>query len=153
VPVLQEDEAALKDMTVRQVVERHSSDAKCVVCHRRIDPFGFALERYDAIGRWRDKDLAGRPVATATKSPDGHPLDGVDGLEDYLASSKRDVFIGQFCRKLLGYALGRSVQLSDEPLLAEIQTDLKANDYRVQPAVDAIVRSRQFREIRGRETP
>ncbi len=153
VPVLPEDEAALKDMTVRQVVERHTTDAKCVVCHRRIDPFGFVLERYDAIGRWRDKDLGGRPVDTRTTSPDGHPLDGVDGLEDYLASSKRDVFVGQFCRKLLGYALGRSVQLSDEPLLAEIQTDLKTNNYRMLAVVDAIVRSRQFREIRGRETP
>ncbi len=153
VPVLPEDEAALKNMTVRQVVERHSTDAKCAVCHRRIDPFGFALERYDAIGRWRDKDLGGRPIDTQTTSPDGRPLDGADGLEDYLTSYKRDVFVGQFCRKLLGYALGRSVQLSDEPLLAEIQTDLKANNYHVLAAVDAIVRSRQFRDIRGRETP
>ena len=58
----------------------------------------------------------------------------------------------QFCRKLLGYALGRSVQLSDEPLLTEMQDELKAKDYRILAAIEAIVRSRQFREIRGRET-
>ena len=58
----------------------------------------------------------------------------------------------QFCRKLLGYALGRAVQLSDEPLLAEMQAELKAKDYRIVIAIETIVRSRQFREIRGNES-
>ena len=64
---------------------------------------------------------------------------------------RREAFLRQFCRKLLGYALGRAVQLSDEPLLSEMQTELKANHYKIVTAVEAIVRSRQFREIRGRE--
>jgi hypothetical protein len=153
VPPLPDDESALKGLTVRELVEKHTNDARCAVCHRRIDPFGFALERYDAIGRWREKEIGDRPIDTRTRSPDGRPIDGVDGLEAYLLSDRRDAFVRQFCRKLLGYALGRAVQLSDEPLLAEMQAELKARDYQVWAAVEAIVGSRQFREIRGRETP
>jgi hypothetical protein len=150
VPPLPDDEAALKDLTVRQLVERHTTDARCAVCHRRIDPFGFALERYDAIGRWREKDLGGRPIDTQTRSPDGRPIEGVGGLERYLLQDRHDAFVKQFCRKLLGYALGRAVQLSDEPLLAEMQSELEAKGDRVGAAIEAIVRSRQFRQIRGR---
>ena len=83
---------------------------------------------------------------------DGAKFDGLDGLRDYLLTVRRDAFLRQFCRKLLGYALGRSVQLSDEPLLAEMQAELAAKDYRATAAIEAIVRSRQFREIRGRES-
>ena len=82
---------------------------------------------------------------------DGTELQGLDGLRDYLLTTQREAFLRQFCRKLLGYALGRSVQLSDEPLLEEMQDQLAANDYRVGAAIEMIVRSRQFREIRGRD--
>jgi hypothetical protein len=153
VPPLPDDAAALTGLTVRELVEKHTQDAKCAVCHRRIDPFGFALEHYDAIGRWRDREPGDRPIDTHTRAPDGRPIHGADGLAAYLLTDRRDAFVRQFCRKLLGYALGRAVQLSDEPLLAEMQTALKAKDYHVHAAVEAIVSSRQFREIRGRETP
>jgi len=137
-------------LTGRQLVEKHSSDPKCAVCHRRIDAFGFALERIDAIGRQRDRDLGNRPIDTRTKTMDGAELDGLAGLRDYLLTQRRQAFLRQFCRKLLGYALGRGIQLSDEPLLAEMQAQWKARDYRMTAAVEAIVRSRQFRDIRGR---
>ncbi len=153
VPPLPDDEAALQGLSVRELVEKHTRDAKCAVCHRRIDPFGFALERYDAIGRWREKEVGDRPIDTHTRTPDGRPIDGADGLAAYLLSDRRDAFVRQFCRKLLGYALGRAVQLSDQPLLSEMQTELMAHNYHVRVAVEAVVRSRQFREIRGRETP
>ncbi|MEX2174883.1 MAG: DUF1592 domain-containing protein [Pirellulaceae bacterium] len=148
VPPLPDEEAGT-ELSVRQLVERHTSDAKCAVCHQRIDPFGFALESFDAIGRRRDKDLGGRPIDTRVTAPDGAKYSGIEGLRDYLLTKQREAFVGQFCRKLLGYALGRSVQLSDEPLLAEMQARLAAGDYRVGVAVEAIIRSRQFREIRG----
>jgi Protein of unknown function (DUF1592)/Protein of unknown function (DUF1588)/Protein of unknown function (DUF1587)/Protein of unknown function (DUF1585)/Protein of unknown function (DUF1595)/Cytochrome C oxidase, cbb3-type, subunit III len=151
VPQLPDDETAIEGLTVRQLVEKHASDAKCAVCHRRIDPLGFSLEAFDAIGRRRDKDLADRPIDTHVKASDGAEFMGLDGLRNYLLTARRDAFVGQFCRKLLGYALGRSVQLSDEPLLAEMQAELKASDYKVDAAVLGIVRSRQFREIRGRD--
>jgi hypothetical protein len=151
VPRLPESETATDGLTVRQLIDRHVSDTRCSSCHRKFDPFGFALERFDAIGRFRDRDLAGRPLDTKTKLPDGTPIDGLPGLREYLAVTRRDAFLHQFCRKLLGYALGRGMQLSDEPLLAEMQNRLAANGYRFSTAVEAILQSRQFREIRGRD--
>lgn len=152
VPRLPEDEAT-EGMTVRQLVERHSQDPRCAGCHVRIDPYGFALEGYDAIGRSRTRDLADRPIATAAKTADGSSFDGLEGLRQYILHQRRDAFLGQFCRKLLGYALGRGVQLSDTPLLQTVRANLDANEGRVSVAVETIVRSPQFREIRGRETP
>jgi hypothetical protein len=93
--------------------------------------------------------LGNRAVETRVKTMDGAEFDGLDGLRNYLLTKRRDAFLRQFCRKLLGYALGRAVQLSDDPLLTEMQSNLAANDYKMDVAVDAIVRSRQFREIRG----
>jgi hypothetical protein len=117
VPRLPADEAVTDGLTVRQLVERHRIAAQCAGCHERIDPFGFALERFDAIGRWRDKDLGDRPVDTHTELKDGTKIDGIAGLRGYLLTQRKDEFLRNFCRKLLGYALGRSVQLSDQPLI------------------------------------
>jgi len=151
VPRLPEDETATEGLTVRQLVARHTSDPRCSGCHRKIDPFGFALEGFDAIGRRRATDLGNRPVDTKTRTPDGQAIDGLAGLRDYLLRTRRDAVLRQFCRKLLGYALGRAVQLSDEPLLAEMQSQLAKKGYRFSAAVESIVQSRQFREIRGQE--
>ncbi len=151
VPRLPDDEAALEGLTVRQLVEKHSSDPRCYGCHRRIDAFGYSLESFDAIGRRREKDLGDRPINTSVKVMDGSQFEGMDGLRNYLINKRGDVFLKQFCRKLLGYSLGRAVQLSDAPLLAEMRDKLKRNDYHISTAVETIVRSRQFREIRGRD--
>ncbi len=151
VPQLPEDEAALEGKTVRQLVELHSIDEKCIKCHERIDPFGFALEGFDTIGRRRDKDLGNHPIDTKTKTPDGSNIDGLTGLRDYLLKTRRDAVLRQFCRKLLGYSLGRGTQLSDEPLLQEMQQELAKHDYRFSAAIETILRSRQFREIRGQD--
>jgi hypothetical protein len=152
VPRLPEDETATAGLTVRQLVEKHSTDPKCARCHVRIDAYGYSLEAFDAIGRHREKDLAGRLIETKAKVMDGTEFTGLDGLRNYLSNQRRDVFLRQFCRKLLGYSLGRATLLSDEPLLQEIVAKLKANDYRIESAIDAIVSSQQFREIRGIET-
>ena len=136
VPVLPEEPP--EGLTERQLIERHSRDENCAGCHRRIDPFGYALEGFDAIGRAR--------VADARASlPDGAEVEGLAGLRDYLLTKRRDDFVRQFCRKLLGYALGRSVQLSDKPLLDR----MVKGDLRVGGLVGQIVLSRQFRELRG----
>ena len=133
-------------LTARELIERHGSDPACAKCHQKIDPFGFALEQYDAIGRRRPE-----AVDTTTRLDDGHRIDGVDGLRHYLLSHRRDDFVRQFCRKLLGFALGREVQLSDQPLLESMQQRLEGNDYRFSSAVETIVTSRQFQDIRGRD--
>ena len=142
VPVLPEEPPA--GLTERQLIEKHSSDAACARCHMRIDPFGFALEGFDAIGRRRDAD-------TRTQLATGEAMHGLDGLRTYLLTQRRDDFVKQFSRKLLGFALGRSVMLSDQPLLDEINAGLAAGGFRVSRAVEIIVLSRQFREVRGRE--
>ena len=137
-------EAVPDGRTARQLIEEHSSVAACAQCHDKIDPYGFALEQYDAIGRKRTPH-----VDTSTKLSDGTELSGIDGLRDYLINTRREDLIGQFCKKLLGYSLGRAVQLSDEPLLDEMQRQLAKNDYRFSVAVAIIVTSPQFREMRG----
>jgi hypothetical protein len=152
VPPLPEDESATEGLTVRQLVEKHTSDPKCSVCHQRIDPYGFSLEAFDAIGRLRDKDLGDRPIDTRVTTMDGAQFEGLNGLRSYLLTERRNAFVRQFCRKLLGYALGRAVQLSDEPLLDEMQSQLAASDYKVHVAIESIVESRQFREIRGMDS-
>jgi hypothetical protein len=150
VPRLPEDEAT-ETLTVRQLTEKHASDPKCYGCHKRIDPYGYSLEAYDAIGRFREKDLGGRPIDVKTKVMDGSEIDGLDGLRRYLLTIRRDAFLKQFCRKLLGYSLGRGVLLSDAPLINEMRDQLKKHDYKISAAMETIVRSKQFREIRGKE--
>ena len=149
VPVL--GETVTEGLTERQMIARHSSDPACAKCHLRIDPFGYALEGFDAIGRLRTQDAAGLPIDTKTVLFDGTPIAGLDEFKHYLGTTRRDAFVRQFTKKLLGYSLGRAVLLSDDPLLTDIQQQLDQSDHRVGVALEAIVRSPQFREIRGRE--
>jgi len=149
VPQLPEDEATLT-LTMRELTEKHTSDPRCASCHKRIDAYGYALESFDAIGRHRERDLGGRPIHTKAKVFDGAEIEGIDGLRQYLLGQGRRAFVHQFCRKLLGYALGRAVQLSDEPLLEAIETRLAPTGYSIHTAIEMIVTSRQFRDIRGR---
>ena len=139
------EDSVPEGLTARELIEKHSSEPGCAKCHKLIDPYGFALEQYDAIGRLRPK-----AVDTKTKLVDGTAVEGIDGLRHYLATDRLDDVLEQFCRKLLGYALGREVALSDLLLIEEMQKRLKASDYRFSVAVEAIVTSPQFRNIRGR---
>jgi len=152
VPRLPDDETKSDGLTVRQMVEKHTRIPECAVCHQRIDPFGFALERYDAIGRLRDKDLAGKPIDTRAQLRDGTQFDGIEGLRTYLLTQRREDFLRHFCKKLLGYALGRSVTLSDQTLVDEMVAELKKNDFRFSAAMITIVKSKQFRYHRPLET-
>jgi hypothetical protein len=138
-------------LSERQLIAMHSENAACAKCHRRIDPFGFALEEFDAIGRLRTADASGKPLDTKATLPDGVMIDGQESLRTYLLGPRREQFVRVFCKKLLGYALGRGVQLSDQPLLDDMVARLAANDYRVSVAIEAIVTSPQFLSIRGRD--
>ena len=133
-------------LTARQLIERHSAVPDCAKCHARIDSFGFALEQYDVLGRIRPD-----AVDTKTTLLTGEKIEGLAGLRDYLLTERRDDVVDQFCRKLLGFALGRAIQLSDEPLIATMQQRLKNNDYQFNVAVETVVTSVQFRMTRGRE--
>jgi mono/diheme cytochrome c family protein len=140
VPILPDE--APSGLTERQLIERHTRDANCAACHKRIDPYGFALEGFDAIGKSRKAD-------TKTTLLDGTHIDGLGDLRDYILKNRKRDFLKQFNRKLLGYSLGRSVRLSDQPLL---DTMVQSDGQRVADLVEQIVRSRQFREIRGQSS-
>ena len=148
VPQLAEDEVNKESLTMRQLVQRHRSDAVCASCHEKFDPYGFLLEAYDAIGQLRTKDLNGNPIDDRADLSDGTTFEGLNGLQDYLLKHQHE-FLHQFCRKLLGYALGREVELSDKPLLEQMLTQLESNEYRFSAAVLAIIESNQFRHHRG----
>ena len=147
VPILPEQVPA--ELTERQLIELHSSDPACAKCHQRIDGFGFALEQFDTIGRLRTRDAGGHTIDVASVLPDGTLVQGVDGLRKYLQTNRHDDFLRTFCRRLLGYSLGRSVQLSDEPLTATMMQQLEEHQYGFFVAVETIVLSPQFRMIRG----
>jgi hypothetical protein len=151
VPKLPEEEGGNDNLTMRQLVERHTQVAECAVCHQRIDPFGFALEKYDAIGRFREKDLGGLYIDAKCKLKDGAEFEGIDGLRAYLLANKSNEMTRLFCRRLLGYALGRSVSLADTVVLDDLVSELNAHDGRITAAIQAIVRSPQFRMVRGRD--
>jgi hypothetical protein len=143
VPQLPEDEGG-EGLSVREMTLRHTRVPECASCHVRIDPFGFALEGYDAIGRRREKDGSGKAVDARVELRDGTRFEGADGLRSYLAGRRKDVR-RTFLRKFVGYALGRSVSLSDEPLIESLNRDGLTS----AEAVRGIVLSPQFRRHRA----
>ena len=141
VPDLSEDETNDQGQTVREQLEIHQADPNCASCHAKIDPPGIALEAFDPIGRFRSG------YETETTTHDGVNLRGVAGLKHYL-KTHRDEFFAHFNRKLLGYALGRAVQLGDEALLIRMNRRLKEDGYQFDSLVEEIVTSIQFRHRR-----
>lgn len=132
-----------KPASLREALMQHRADQACAVCHDRIDPLGFALEGFDPIGRFREKDEAGGKIDDTGELKDGTKFQGLAGLRDYLKKNEPQ-FTAQFCRKLLGYALGRQTLPSDRRLLAQMQDSLKKHSGRFSAAVLEVVKSRQF---------
>ena len=151
VAVLPKSETDTNGKTIRELLKLHTDDAKCARCHVRFDPIGLAMEGFDATGRARNKDLAGRPVDNLVQLPNGQEAHGVPEFAEYLATHRRDDFVRTLCRKCLGYALGRSLLLSDQLLLEKMQTNLKENDYRFSSLFETVVLSPQFRNERCRD--
>ena len=118
----------------------------------RIDPLGFALEQYDAIGRWRNVYQNGETIEITEKLTDGTVIKGAEGLRVYL-KNQEPLFHRTFCTKLVGYALGRRESISDVMLIDQIMTDIE-NGGRFSAVVERVVASRQFRYRRaGSEGP
>ena len=136
--------------SIRDLLAAHVADANCAICHAHFDSIGLTMEEFDAIGRSRKKDAAGRPVSAVAALPNGQEAAGVSGLIEYLESERRNEFIATLCRRFLGYALGRSVLLSDQPLLDQMEKDLRNNEYRFSVLFETVVLSQQFRNQRGR---
>ena len=150
VPELPKSEQ-LADRSLRELLKAHVSDTQCALCHRHFDHLGLTMEGFDAIGRARTKDAAGRPIDARVLLADGSAVEGIPGLADYVVQQRRSEFLQTLCRRFLGYALGRSVQLSDQSLLEQMQAALEAGDGRFSILVDQVVRSPQFRMVRNRE--
>jgi hypothetical protein len=133
-------------LSVREITERHRQDAACAGCHLRIDPYGMTLEQYDALGRLRPaKDL--KPGDARATTRDGVEIDGLAGLRDYIAGPRREDLLRELAHKLTGYALGRTVQLSDRKLVDEL-TKTMVDGGRWSDVLLILVRSEQFRCIR-----
>ena len=137
--------------TIRELIVAHTAEPKCAMCHVHFDSLGMALEGFDPIGRARTKDLAGRAIDNVAILPSGKTAKGIPGLIEYIEQHRRQDFVRTLCRKFLGYALGRSVVLSDRPLLDEMEATLKKNDYHFSILFESVVRSPQFRRQRGSE--
>lgn len=142
IPPLDDSAQAAEASTLRQRLELHRQDAACATCHDRIDPIGFALENFNEIGAWRDRD-AGGTIDALAKLPGGQEIDGVSGLKDYLMQN-RDTFVRVLTRKMLGYALGRSLQPTDLCTVESIVQRLQSHEYRSQELILGIVTSEPF---------
>lgn len=146
------DKAKLSDksLTKKQRFASHSTNPSCAICHDRLDPYGFALENYDAIGRYRTKE-GDQPIDATALVKGGPKLEGLAGLKQYLKSEKRDAFLHQMAQKSLGFALGRSLEYYDEQVIRTAVKNLKANEHRFSALATTIVQSYPFRYRRASE--
>jgi Protein of unknown function (DUF1592)/Protein of unknown function (DUF1588)/Protein of unknown function (DUF1587)/Protein of unknown function (DUF1585)/Protein of unknown function (DUF1595)/Planctomycete cytochrome C len=153
VPELPKDEAKSGDLTLPQLLAKHREIKSCASCHQRFDSIGLVFEGYGPIGELRERDLGGRPVETRATFPDGSEGLGLDGLRRYLSEKRKDDFVDNFCRKLLAYALGRGLMLSDESTIKQMKARLSSDDHRFGGLIETIVTSPQFLNKRGRDDP
>jgi hypothetical protein len=149
VPELPKSEKESKK-TIREMLAQHTTNKSCAMCHVHFDGLGLTMEGFDAVGRARTKDLASRPVQIVGPMPGAKDAEGIAGLIDYVEKHRKEEFERNLCRKFLGYALGRSVVLSDEPLLQEMRKKLRA-ERRFSVLFETVVLSPQFRRQRGRD--
>jgi mono/diheme cytochrome c family protein len=145
VPTLDESikGASTVPKTVRAQLELHRKNQPCAGCHRVIDPPGFALENFDSVGRWRDKDPDGAPLDVAGVLADGSQVNGPIALRDAILS-RPDAFVTVVTEKMLTYALGRGLEPSDMPVVRRIVKKAAQNDYRLSSIVMGIVESAPF---------
>ena len=128
--------------TVRELMEQHRANPVCAGCHAPMDPLGFALENFDAIGRWRTTD-ARAPIDASGVLPNGAEFEGPSGLRTLLVNNPEQ-FVRTLTEKLLAYALGRGVEYYDYPTIRKITRDAAATDYRWSSIVLGIVESPPF---------
>ena len=144
VPAIPSDEADLGTLTLAQTMARHRTDPNCASCHATFDFFGLAFEGFGPVGERRERDLGGRLVDPATEFPDGVRRSGVAGILEYVRASRQRDFEDNVSRRLVSYALGRGVILSDRKLIDRMQTALRTNGYRFSALVETLVTSPQF---------
>ena len=148
VPLLEEKGDKIKNLTMRERTIQHQANPVCSNCHARMDPIGFSLDNFNAIGQWRTED-GGAKIDNASAMPDGTRIAGADGLRKVLLS-KPEQFVNTLTEKLMTYALGREVEFYDVPSLRKVVRESAAKDYRWSSIIIGIVKSTPFQMRRTR---
>jgi hypothetical protein len=141
------DNTVSSSLSVRERLKEHRANAACASCHELMDPVGFALENFDAVGRWRGTE-AGKPIDVSGGLPDGSEFSGVTGLEEALLA-RPELFVRTLTEKLLTFALGRGVEYYDAPTVRKIVRDSREQNYRFSELVVGIVHSVPFQMRRS----
>jgi hypothetical protein len=141
--VLPGDDHSPAGLTFRQQLEAHRTRATCAACHAKIDPLGFGLENFDAIGRWRSTDANGKPVDSSATLPGGKSFSTPAELKDVVLSSG-DLFLRNLARKMLAYALGRPLEYYDEAVVTGLVAKLQSDNLKMQTLILSIVASDPF---------
>ncbi|PYS25275.1 MAG: hypothetical protein DMG11_23205, partial [Acidobacteria bacterium] len=149
VPSLEESGTDGKPLPLRQLMEHHRKNPGCASCHATIDPLGFALENFDAVGRWRSAD-AGTPVDSSGVLPDGTQFEGPLGIRNVLLSRPEE-FAAVFAERMLVYALGRGTEYYDYPAIRTIVREAAREEYRWSSLILATARSLPFQMRRSEQ--
>ena len=142
VPALEENSVD-QSLPIRERLSEHRANVACASCHDLMDPVGFALENYDAIGRWRTHQ-EGRELDVTGGLPDGQEFVGVDGLQHGLLA-RPELFVSTFTEKLMTFALGRGIEPFDGPAVRKIVADSAVDEYRISSIIIGIVNSVPFK--------
>jgi hypothetical protein len=151
VPALQDRKTQARLKTLRERIAQHRANPVCATCHNMIDPAGFALENFDAVGRWRVVDESFNTIDTSAALPDGTKFDGVVGLRTALAE-RPERFVNTVTEKMMTYALGRGLEVYDMPAVRRVVKDAARDGYRMQTLVAGIVKSYPFLYRRSETT-
>jgi hypothetical protein len=143
VPALKTEDEQAAPLTMRDAMVKHRANPVCASCHAKMDPIGFALEHFDAVGRWRDDD-AGKPIDASSTLLDGTTIDGLAGVQSMLLR-RPELFVRAFTDKLMMYALGRNVQYYDAPAVRAIVSAAAEKNYAFSAIVEGVVESVPFR--------
>lgn len=139
---LPRDDGVVDGLTLRQRLEKHRSDPNCASCHSKLDPLGFGLEQFDAIGRWRTA-ISGQPVDASGELPGGQRFEGVAGLKQVLLD-RRELFLQNLAERMLSYALGRGLEYYDAPTVKKLTQSLAAQNHSAATLVTEIALSYPF---------
>jgi hypothetical protein len=151
VPALdQQDQATVANLTVRQRTELHRTNPVCANCHQILDPIGFGLENFDAIGRWRDRDSNGKPIDAAGELPGGERFSGPKDLKAIIAG-RTGHLSRNLVEKLLAYALGRRLEGYDEIMVDNLMGEIAGDGYRMRALINGVIASYPFTHRRIEE--
>lgn len=141
--VLPGDDKSPEGLTFRQQLEEHRQKKECAGCHAKIDPLGFGLENFDAVGRWREMDANGKPVDSLATLPGDIVFTTPAELKQLLLGAD-ELFLRNIAGKMLAYSLGRSLEYYDEPVITELVADLRTKNLKIRPLIHAIIASDPF---------